>query len=34
MIGKSGGFFCVSGTGNGVLRGDVGGICLFGLISS
>ena len=33
MIGKYGSFFCVFGTGDGVFRGDVGGVCLFGVVS-
>lgn len=34
MIGKSGGFFCVFSAGNGIFRGNVGGVCLFGFVSS
>lgn len=34
VTGKFRGFFCIFGTGDGVFRGDVGGVCLFGFVSS
>lgn len=34
MIGKFRGFFCVFGAGDGIFRGNVSGVCLFGLTSS
>ena len=34
MTGKYGGFFRVIGAGDSVFRGDVSGICLFGVVSS
>lgn len=30
LIGEFGGFFCVFGACDGLSRGDVGGVCLFG----
>lgn len=34
MTGKYGGFFCFSCTGDGIFRGDAGGICLFSVSGS